>query len=104
MSLRTAIAKLSICAAGGALIGGGAVHVAESPATAHPQYIKHEKRVAVKQPHHATRLVMHTEPRRIKRVRRIVKRTMCCEQGPQMAMVPMPAPMMPSAPDAQRRF
>ena len=31
MSVRMALAKLSACAAGGAVIGGGAVHIAESP-------------------------------------------------------------------------
>lgn len=31
MSVRMALAKLSAAAAGGALIGGGAVHVAEPP-------------------------------------------------------------------------
>ena len=32
MSVRMALAKLSACAAGWALVGGGAVHVAETPA------------------------------------------------------------------------
>ena len=31
MSVRLALAKLSACAVGGAMIGGGAVHVAEQP-------------------------------------------------------------------------
>ena len=53
MSVRMAIAKLSAAVAGGALIGGGAVHVAEPPAR-NPQYVKH-----VKQP----------------KARRVVKRT-----------------------------
>ena len=40
-----ALAKLMAYAAGGAVIGGGAVHVAEAPA-AQTQYVKRAKRVA----------------------------------------------------------
>ena len=39
MSVRMALAKLSACAAGCAVVGGGAVHVAETPA-AQGQYRK----------------------------------------------------------------
>ena len=46
MSIRTALAKLSVAAAGGALVGGGAVHVAEKPSTSRPQYVKHVKAAA----------------------------------------------------------
>ena len=42
MSVRMALVKLSAFAAGGAIIGGGAVHVAEAPAQ-QVQYVKHAK-------------------------------------------------------------
>ena len=35
MSVRMALAKLCACACGGAIVGGGAVHVAERPAAKH---------------------------------------------------------------------
>ena len=38
MSVKSALAKLSATAAGGALLAGGAVHVAEKPVTDRPQY------------------------------------------------------------------
>ena len=38
MSVKSALAKLSATAAGGALLAGGAVHVAEKPVTDNPQY------------------------------------------------------------------
>src|SRR3546814_12727905 len=40
MSVRMALAKLCACACGGAIIGGGAVHIAESPRPAHLTKIK----------------------------------------------------------------
>jgi hypothetical protein len=44
-----ALAKLSAAAAGGALIGGGAVHVAEPMSTDTPVY-KSDKMVSVSEP------------------------------------------------------
>jgi len=38
MSVKSALAKLSATAAGGALLAGGAVHVAEKPISDSPQY------------------------------------------------------------------
>jgi len=82
MSVRMALAKLSACAAGCAIIGGGAVHVAETPAKdvqfRSVKMVKGEKVKPVKR-------VIRTAaaPRTVKRVRKIVKKT-CCEQ--QMAM------------------
>ena len=38
MSVKAALAKLSATAAGGALVAGGAVHVAERPITDSPSY------------------------------------------------------------------
>src|SRR3569833_1229048 len=64
MSVRMAIAKLCACACGGALVGGGAVHVAEGAQTRHYSH-------AVK------RVVRHTTVARASgsRVRRIVTQT-----------------------------
>ncbi|MFA7587019.1 MAG: PEP-CTERM sorting domain-containing protein, partial [Novosphingobium sp.] len=66
--------------------------MAEAPA-AKPQYAKQ-----VKAPAKAKRHIAKREPRKVKRVRRIVKRTTTCEPAPQMAMVPMPMPYMPPLP------
>ena len=38
MSVKMALAKLSATAAGGAILAGGAVHVAEQPITDNPTY------------------------------------------------------------------
>src|SRR6188474_1125466 len=93
MSVRTALAKLSAAAAGGALIGG-AVHVAEPQAaetgyhsakmtkTERPRYIKHRAR--------------RTVPPRERTIRRVVERE-CCEEE-QYAMVPIPLPQLPQQP------
>ena len=95
MSVRMALAKLSACAAGCAIIGGGAVHVAEKPSK-EVQYRK-VKMVKGEAPVRTVKHVVHKDkPRMVKRVRKIVKRT-CCE-APQMAMVPLPAPYIPPAP------
>ena len=98
MSIRMVLAKLSVLAAGGVMIGGGAVHVAETQAAGTPQYVKHAKvhttaryvtvhttrvahRVAVAHHRHlAARTVYHT-PRH---ARRLVRRTVSC--GPQYGM------------------
>ncbi|RYD20395.1 MAG: PEP-CTERM sorting domain-containing protein, partial [Lysobacteraceae bacterium] len=57
MSVRMAMAKLCACACGGAVIGGGAVHVAESPKRAphftkqvKPIYTKPVRRIALARP------------------------------------------------------
>lgn len=86
MSVRMALAKLSACAAGCALVGGGAVHVAETPA-AKGEYRKVKMVKTVKPVKGVT---PRAQPRKTKRVRRVIKRT-CCVQ-PQMAMAPMPPP------------
>ena len=43
-TVRTAVLKLAAVGAGAALVGGGAVHVAEKAHEGKPQYVKHEKR------------------------------------------------------------
>ena len=96
MSVRTAIVKLAATAAGGALLGGGAVHVAESPKTTNPQYVKHAKVSPVAKraaPHRAHRVIPQ---RQVKRIRRVITRTTTCEPAPQMAMAAIP--MLPPLP------
>src|SRR5688572_3096179 len=91
MSVRMALAKLSAFAASGALIGGGAVHVAEAPA-AQVRYAKHAKQAKP-----ARRPVVRAAPRKTHRIRRVVERTTTC--APQEAApVPLPAPYIPPPP------
>src|SRR3990170_7218375 len=92
MSVRTALAKLSAAAAGGALIGG-AVHVAE-PQAAETSY-RSDKTVKIERPRYVKqqRTVV---PRRERTVRRVVERE-CCEEE-QYAMVPIPLPQLPQQP------
>ena len=47
MSVRLALLKVTALAAGGAVVGGGAVHVAEAPAK-NVQYVKQAKAAAPK--------------------------------------------------------
>ena len=86
MSVKTALAKLAAAAAGGALLGGGAVHVAE-PQSADVTTYKSSKPVYTK---HAKRVVLET-PKKVKRIRRVIEDDACEEScTPQMAMVPIP--------------
>ena len=62
MSVRMGIAKLAMVVAGGALVSGGAVHVAEKMKAGTPIYVKHPK-VAVRKPVHHARVV-HVATRR----------------------------------------
>src|SRR3954452_20870167 len=62
MSVRMALAKLCACTAGGAILGGGAVHVAENPPE-RPAFVHHSKVAA------APRVAVRT----VKRVRRGVR-------------------------------
>src|SRR4051794_11426775 len=63
MSVRMALAKLCACACGGALVGGGAVHVAE---------VSHTRHVYAQQ----TRRVVHrTVARPARQIRRVVTQT-----------------------------
>ena len=95
MSVKMALAKLSATAAGGALLAGGAVHVAETPITDAPSYkstksVKAQPVKYVKKKRVAERRV----PKTVKRKRRIVKRVVECE--------PYPGGMVPYAPGAAR--
>ena len=99
MSVRTAIAKLAALAASGALVGGGAVHVAETQSTAHPQYIKHTKIAKTVAIAHRARAHRHlaAAPRKVKRIRRVITRTY--EAQPQVAVAPNPVmPPLPPLP------
>ena len=98
MSIRTALAKLAACAAGGALIGGGAVHVAETPKPGAPQYVKHGKIVQTVKPR--VRHIARPAPRKVRRIRKVVTTTTTtCEPQQQMAMAAIPyLPPLPPQP------
>src|SRR5688500_7905209 len=93
MSVRTALAKLSAAAAGGALIGG-AVHVAE-PQAAETSY-RSAKMVKTEQRPRYIKRAERTVPPRARTIRRVVERE-CCEEE-QYAMVPIPLPQLPQQP------
>src|SRR5690606_36959660 len=99
MSVRTALAKLSAVAAGGALVGG-AVHVAE-PQAATTSYkagkvAQAEQPVKyVKQQPRAERTIPPRQPR----IERVIEKEVCCEEEEYaMVPVPMPLPPLPQAP------
>ena len=90
MSVRMALAKLSAAVAGGALLGGGAVHVAE-PQIANGTSYKQVKHVKGEKPKYVKHIAKRVapKPRKVKRIRRVVEETpKCCQ--PQMALMPMP--------------
>ncbi len=72
MSIRMALAKLSAAVAGGALVGGGAVHVAE-PSAKNQGYVKHVKQAKPVRTVKPRRTVERAQPRTVKRMRKIVK-------------------------------
>src|SRR3546814_2704682 len=87
MSVRMALAKLCACACGGAIIGGGAVHIAESPRPAHLTKIKSIKHAPKEQA--------------AERIRRTVTTTACAPGlvtiATQAAPIPLP-PVQPAMP------
>src|SRR3712207_3561997 len=95
MSVRMALAKLCACTCGGAVIGGGAVHVAENPIP-RPAIVKSAKAKTV------THRVKH-RPKRVKRIKRIVRE---CRTGGAAAAagavttrtITYPAPPIPLPP------
>src|SRR5690606_41521014 len=93
MSVRTALAKLSAAAAGGALIGG-AVHVAE-PQAAETSY-KSAKMAKTEAPRYIKERSAKRVVPRERTARRVVERE-CCEEE-QYAMVPVPLPQLPQQP------
>lgn len=85
MSVRMALAKLCACAAGGAIIGGGAVHVAES---ARPAGVHSTKSVkAAPRKHYAVR-----------KVQRVVKTVSCAPQTVTVTTQAAPIPFPPRLP------
>ena len=106
MSVKSALAKLSATAAGGALLAGGAVHVAERPISDNPQY----KSKAVKYVKQATPRAV---PRpTVPRARTIPRPVECvpadspaaanspnniCPPVYRQAMAPVPVPPLPAA-------
>ena len=99
MSVKMALAKLCACTCGGAIIGGGAVHVAENPPE-RPQLVRHAKA--------KTKPVRYAKakPKKVKRARRMA-RTECVVRQPATTtttrtitypgMAPMPIPPLPPA-------
>ena len=89
MSVRMALAKLCACTCGGAIIGGGAVHVAES---ARPAVVHSSKSTkAAPKKRYAVRTVK----------RKVVKTAVACAPQTvtvtsQPAPVPLPAPLPPA--------
>ena len=84
MSVRMALAKLCACTCGGAIIGGGAVHVAES---ARPAGVHSNKSVKAAPKRYAVRTVK----------RKVVKTVSCAPQTVSVtthaAPIPLPAPV-----------
>ena len=85
MSVKLAVAKLSATAAGVALLGGGAVHVAEAPLTDNPAYGSERpvkgKTVATAQPAPVRYVKTRSRqvPKPVQRTRRVVNRVVECE-------------------------
>jgi hypothetical protein len=82
MSVKMALAKLSATAAGGALLAGGAVHVAETPITDAPSYKSTKSVKAQPVKYVKERRAERSVPKTVKRKRRIVKRVVTCEPYP----------------------
>ena len=109
MSVKSALAKLSATAAGGALLAGGAVHVAEKPISDSPQY----KTKSVKQAKYVKQKPRAVPRPTVPRARTIPPRQAECvpADSPQaaydpnnicppvyrQAMVPVPVPPLPAA-------
>ena len=109
MSVKSALAKLSATAAGGALLAGGAVHVAERPVTDNPQY----KSKSVKQAKYVKQATPRAVPRpTVPRARTIPRQVECvpadspqavnnpnniCPPVYRQAMAPVPVPPLPAA-------
>ena len=95
MSVRMALAKLCACTCGGAIIGGGAVHVADTPPAQGKQYRQTKTTKPIR-----GRQIAKVAPRKVKRARRMVARTPV--QTPQVitvttqqAPIPLPLPAYP---------
>ncbi|MFN5644130.1 MAG: hypothetical protein ACK450_06005 [Sphingomonadales bacterium] len=87
MSVRMALAKLCACTCGGALIGGGAVQIADHP----PAQVKvHKAKKKVK-----ARSVAYAPVRKVKRVRKVTRTvtTTCAPATVTVASQGMPMPM-----------
>ena len=97
MSVRMALTKLCAVAAGGAVIGGGAVHVAEG-ANARTSYSKQRTMYAK----HAPKRVIHRTAARTGKVRRIVtKTTTTCATS---EVAPEPLAVQPDCDDSRETY
>lgn len=96
MSIRMALAKLSAVAATGAIVGGGATHIAE-PSAKNKGYVKQLKQVKAKP---VKRTVQRAQPRTVKRMRKIVKTetNRVCAPTEALMAVPLPPPVIPQPP------
>ena len=74
MSVKMALAKLSAIAVGGAVIGGGAMHVAGQPMARPAQVEKIKKSKAVRTAYHRPKATKRT----VKRVRRVLTASSYC--------------------------
>src|SRR3954468_3453306 len=92
MSVRMALAKLCACTCGGAIIGGGAVHVAENP-PARPSVVAHSES-------HAARggsYVRYASAQR-RLVRRVIRRTACAARTQTVTRTIIPPVFAPPPP------
>ena len=96
MSVRMALAKLCACTCGGAIIGGGAVHVADTP----PAQVKQYRQTKTTKPIRG-RQMAKAPVRKVKRARRMVARTpvqatpQVVTVTTQQAPIPLPLPAYP---------
>src|SRR5690606_787463 len=91
MSVKMALAKLSVTAVGGALLAGGAVHVAEKQITDTPSY-KSDKIQPVRYIKESPKIVRRAVPEE-RRKRRVVEREVeCVPAGPAAPAHALPAP------------
>ena len=94
MSVRMALAKLCACTAGGAIVGGGAVHVSEAPAGGPAE-------VRVTQPRVAARTIGN-RPRVHRKTRQVRPVRQTCAPTPTVVTVTnqiaTPAPVIPPPP------
>ena len=80
MSVKMALAKLCACACGGAVMGGGAMHVAQQPTVQHAKVHKAKSKPKARKHLYAKRSAV--KPRRlVKRIRRVGTQYACAAGG-----------------------
>src|ERR1043165_2004873 len=91
MSVRMALAKLCACTCGGAIIGGGAVHVAENP-PARPSVVAHSAS------HVRSGAYVRYASAQRRLVRRVVRRPSCAAPTQTVQRMIIPAVFAPPPP------